>query len=167
MILIYTGKGKGKTSASVGQAIRAHGQGLAVAFGQFMKRPDQAGEQKILAALLKDSFFAGGRGFFRQEESREEHRQAALEVMGWAERMLFFVDMLVLDESLCALAAGLLQDDELRALIKQAGEKGVHLVLSGHVMPDWLCDEADLITEMREIKHPYSKGQKAVRGIEY
>ena len=100
MLLIYTGNGKGKTSASVGQTIRAHGQGLTVAFGQFMKRPGQAGEQKVLSIMLENRFFAGGPGFFRDEEEREKHRGAALEVLRWAEDMLAGVDMLVLDDGL-------------------------------------------------------------------
>ena len=167
MLLIYTGTGKGKTSASVGQAIRAHGQGLAVAFGQFMKRPDQAGEQKVLAALLQDRFYAGGQGFFRNEGQREKHREAALALLRWAEDMLGRVRMLVLDESLYALGGGLLFPEELQDLIQKAREAGVHLVLSGRGLPDWLKEEADLVTEMAEVKHPFSQGRQAVPGIEY
>ena len=88
MIIVYTGKGKGKTSACVGQAARALGQGLRVAFGQFMKRDGQAGEQKILRELLAPSrFLAGGEGFFRREEDRPIHRAAARNALaGPAER---------------------------------------------------------------------------------
>lgn len=167
MILVYTGKGKGKTSASVGQAVRAHGQGLKVGFGQFMKRPDQAGEQQVLAALLGDNFFAGGKGFFTKEEHRPEHREAAKAVLAWAEERMSGLDMLVLDESLYALGLGILHEGELRSLVARALESGLHLVLSGRGMPDWLRDEADLITEMGEIKHPFGEGKKAVRGIEF
>lgn len=167
MIVVYTGKGKGKTSASVGQALRAHGQGMKVAFGQFMKRPDQAGEQKILGELLADNFFAGGKGFFRNEESRQEHREAALKVLSWAEENLPGLQMLVLDESLYALSLGILREAELRDIIDKAVEGNVHIVLSGRGMPDWLRDEADLVTEMNEVKHPYAEVKKAVRGIEF
>lgn len=167
MILVYTGNGKGKTSASVGQALRAHGQGLNVAFGQFMKRPGQAGEQKMLETILGDRFFASGRGFFRDEEKRAEHREAAVQLLAWAEKRLPELDMLVLDESLYALGLGILYEGELRAIIDKAVEQNAHLVLSGRGMPDWLRDEADMITEMTEIKHPYAEGKKAVRGIEF
>lgn len=167
MIIVYTGNGKGKTSASVGQAVRALGQGMDVAFAQFMKRPDQAGEQKMLARLLGDRYVAGGRGFFRNEETRDEHRRAALEVLSWAEKALESVDMLVLDESLYALGSGLLEKDELAAIIAAARNRGAHLVLSGRGLPAWLVEEADLITEMGEIKHPYGEGRAAVRGVEY
>lgn len=167
MIIVYTGNGKGKTSASVGQAVRALGQGLRVSFAQFMKRSDQAGEQRMLAELLGERFFAGGKGFFRTEESREEHREAARAVLDWALGMIDASDMLVLDESLYALGSGLLQERELRSLIAEARSKSMHLVLSGRGLPDWLKDEADLVTEMVEMKHPYAEGRKAVKGVEF
>lgn len=167
MILVYTGNGKGKTSACVGQAIRAYGGGLRVAFAQFMKRPDQAGEQKVLANLLRDGFFAAGRGFFRKEETREEHREAAGEVLAFAQARLADTDMLVLDESLYALGSGILLKEELHALMSAARERNIHLVLSGRGAPDWVLDLADLVTEMREIKHPYAAGIPAMKGIEF
>lgn len=169
MIIVYTGNGKGKSSASVGQAIRARGQNMRVAFAQFMKRPDKAGEQRLLAELLRESFFAGGRGFFRNEESRSEHREAALVVLAWAQKALDACDMLVLDESLYALGSGLLLEDELKAIVAMARRKNVHLVLSGRGLPDWLRDEADIVTEMCEIKHCFADGQGegAARGIEF
>ena len=167
MLLIYTGNGKGKTSASVGQAIRAYGQGLAVAFGQFMKRPGQAGEQKMLAVLLEERFRAGGPGFFRDEEEREKHREAAAGLLRWAEDMLASVDMLVLDEALYALGHGLVLEEELAGLTEKARKNGTHLVLSGRGLPAWLETEADLITEMTEKKHPFAEGRKASPGIEF
>lgn len=167
MILVYTGKGKGKTCACVGQALRAHGQGLKVLFGQFMKRPAQAGEQRLLAELLGDRFQAGGKGFFREEESRQEHRDAASSLLAWVEKNLPGTDMLVLDESLYALGLGILHESELRNIIDKADGLGAHVVLSGRGMPDWLRDEAHLVTEMQEIKHPYADGRKATKGIEF
>lgn len=167
MIIVYTGNGKGKTSASVGQTVRALGQGLRVAFAQFMKRPDQAGEQRMLATLLQERYHAGGRGFFRTEEDRPEHREAALAVLGWAQKECASCDMLVLDESLYALGSGLLLEEELRTVIAMARRNDAHLVLSGRGLPDWLRDEADIVTEMREIKHAYADGRKAVKGVEF
>ena len=167
MILVYTGDGKGKTSASVGQAVRAHGQGLAVAFGQFMKSPGQAGEQKLLAVLLKERFRAGGLGFFRNEQERDKHRQAAAELLRWAEDMIASVDMLVLDEALYALGHGLVLEEELAGLTEKARKKGMHLVLSGRGLPAWLEAEADLVTEMTEKKHPFAEGRLASPGIEF
>ena len=167
MILVYTGNGKGKTSASVGQAVRAHGQGLTVAFGQFMKRPGQAGEQMLLAVLLQERFRADGPGFFREGDEREKHRRAAAELLRWAEAMLPCVDMLVLDEILYALGYGLVLNEELAALTKKACMEGTHLVLSGRGLPAWLEAEADLVTEMTEKKHPFAEGRPASPGIEF
>lgn len=167
MLLVYTGNGKGKTSASVGQAIRAHGRGLRVAFGQFMKRGDQSGEQPVLASLLGDRFRAGGPGFFRREEERATQREAALAVMRWAESLLPCLDMLVLDEVLYALGYEFVSKDELLALVEKAEKSSVHLVLSGRGLPDWLEARADLVTEMGERTHPFAKGRKSEPGIEY
>ena len=136
MILIYTGNGKGKTSACVGQAMRAIGQGLRVAFIQFMKKEGVAGEQLVLHQLLGDKFRAGGRGFFRLEEDRPQHREAALNTLHWAFDLLPHVDMLVLDESLYALGAGLLLAEELREMADRARRCNVHLVLSGRGLPE-------------------------------
>jgi cob(I)alamin adenosyltransferase len=167
MLLIYTGNGKGKTSACVGQTLRALGQDMHVAFGQFMKKDGQAGEQRMLSRLLGDGFRAGGKGFLRKEEDRPAHREAALAMFDWGMRQLEDVDMLVLDETLYALGCGILEETEVRALVDKARARGVHLVLSGRGLPEWLAAEADLITEMGEVKHPWQQGVTATKGIEY
>jgi len=167
MILVYTGNGKGKSSACVGQAVRAIGAGLRVAFAQFMKKEGAAGEQLVLCQLLGEKYRAGGEGFFRSEEDRPLHREAALSTLHWAFDMLPRVDMLVLDESLYALGAGLLLPEELRSLTDMARSCKVHLVLSGRGLPGWLEEEADLVTEMEERKHPWQQGHGAMRGIEF
>ena len=167
MILIYTGNGKGKTSACVGQAIRAIGQGLRVAFIQFMKKEGVAGEQLVLYQLLGEKFRAGGKGFLRVEEDKPQHREAALSTLSWAFNALPHVDMLVLDEILYALGAGILLPEEVSELTDKARRCGVHLVLSGRGLPEWLEAEADLITEMEERKHPWQQGHGAMRGIEF
>ena len=167
MILIYTGNGKGKTSACVGQAMRAIGAGLRVAFIQFMKKDGVAGEQLVLYQLLGEKFRAGGRGFLRAEEDRPRHREAVLNTLNWAFDTLPHVDMLVLDESLYALGAGILLPEEVRALMEQARRCNVHLVLSGRGLPEWLEREADLITDMEERKHPWQQGHGALRGIDF
>jgi cob(I)alamin adenosyltransferase len=167
MILVYTGQGKGKTSACVGQAARAHGQGLKVAFGQFMKRPGQAGEQKVLSLLLGDRFFVSGRGFFRREEERPAQREAAGILLSWAMVQARSADMLILDEALYALESGLLTRGEVEDLLALARARPFHLVLSGRGLPDWLCRAADLVTRMEAIRHPYQEGVGAMPGIEF
>lgn len=167
MLLIYTGNGKGKTCACVGQAVRALGQNMRVSFAQFMKSPDQAGEQRMLSQLLGTQYRAGGKGFFRNEEERPQHRQAARETLDWALKRLPDSDMLVLDESLYALGSALLERAELEDCIQRAHASGTHLVLSGRGLPDWLQEKADLVTEMGEIKHPWQKNISAAKGIEF
>lgn len=167
MILVYTGEGKGKTSACVGQALRALGQGMAVAFGQFMKRDCGAGEQQMLGQLLGARFRAGGLGFLHHEEERPAHRAAAAKLMDWAREQSEEVDMLILDEALYALGAGILTREELAPLLARAAGGDRHLVLSGRGLPDWLADAADLVTEMQERKHPWRRGIPACRGIEF
>lgn len=170
MILVYTGEGKGKTSACAGQALRALGQGMGVAFGQFMKRDVGAGEQQLLRRLLGPRFRAGGLGFLRHEEDRPAHRAAAAELAAWAREQAGQVDMLVLDEALYALGAGILTREDLAPLLEMArGSRGAvrHLVLSGRGLPDWLAGEADLVTEMQERKHPWRQGVPAAPGIEF
>ncbi len=180
MIIIYTGNGKGKTSASVGQAIRAYGQGLRVAFCQFMKSNVHAGEQKVLAELLGDGFLIGGCGFFRKEEDRPTHRAKALETLAWAYAQLAQRDMIVLDETLYALRSGLLLREEIEGLISAAEaieldyvkneaetkkNTGVHLVFSGRDAPDWLIERAHTVSVIQEEKHAWKAGIKATRGI--
>ncbi len=167
MILVYTGDGKGKTSACVGQTVRALGQNMTVAFGQFMKRDGQAGEQAMLAKLLGERFFAGGLGFLRTDAERPAHRDAALLVLNWAREQLEQADMVVLDETLYALSAGILEQKELEQLMALARAKNCHLVLSGRSAPEWVVDAADLVTSMTEIKHPWRTGIKAAPGIEF
>lgn len=167
MLLVYTGDGKGKTSACVGQAVRAVGRGLPVAFAQFMKSDMQAGEQKALAALPGLTLHIGGRGFFLDEKDRSLHREAARRTLAWAEDHLDGLFMLVLDEILYALQLGLITRSELEKLLAQAGRRQVHLVLSGRGLPHWLEEKADLVTEMKEIRHPWRKGVPAQPGIEF
>lgn len=168
MILLYIGPGKGKTSACVGQCLRAHGQGLVVAFGQFMKRDNLAGEQAVLYKLLDQRFLAGGIGFFRHEGERPAQRAAAQNVLHWAHKQLADgAQMLILDEACNALERGLLLEDEMRDLCQLCRTANCHLVLSGRNAPQWLQDETDLVTRMDAVKHPYTQGVPAQKGIEF
>lgn len=167
MLLIYTGNGKGKTSALVGQAIRAIGQNFVVSFGQFMKRDEQAGEQRMLQQLVGDRYHVQGQGFLTKPEQYPAHRKVSLALIEWARNQLAEVDMLLLDEALYALSAELLLAEELRELIALSREHACHLVLSGRGCPGWLEEEADLVTEMVEHKHHYAQGIPAQKGIEF
>lgn len=165
LILVYTGDGKGKTSACIGQAMRAFGQGLSVTFAQFIKRPDIAGEQKILSRLLGESFRAGGLGFVKPETERECHARAARELLDWL--AMHPAQLTVLDEAIYALNYGILDKDSLMPFIDKSHGSGFHLVLSGRGAPGWLCGMAHIVTEMRSVKHMYENGVTAIPGIEF
>lgn len=168
MLMVFTGSGKGKTTAAVGQAIRARGQGQRVVFAQFMKRPDQAGEQNTLRALLPGDFMASGPGFLNRPEDRPGHRAAALELLAWIESKLApSLGMLILDEALYALNEDLVERPELEKLLDQAEKLNTHVLLTGRGLPAWLQERADLVTEMTLIKHPYNQGRSAEAGIEF
>ncbi|MBG0775335.1 MAG: cob(I)yrinic acid a,c-diamide adenosyltransferase [Desulfovibrionaceae bacterium] len=169
MLIIYTGDGKGKTTAATGQTLRALGQGFRVAFGQFIKRADQAGEQRMLEQLLgAENYAAMGLGFYRNPAAKPRHRAAAENLLAWARaRIGAGLDMLVLDEALYALGADLVTRAEIEELCDAAARENFHLVLTGRGAPDWLLERADLATEMHKLKHHLDKGIQAQKGIEY
>ena len=168
MLIVYTGEGKGKTTAALGQCIRALGNGLKVAFGQFMKQQDQAGEQKLLAELLDQRFMASGAGFYRDRRDFEAHRRKVLDLLAAIDAWLDLeLDMIVLDEALYALNAELLTRAELEHVLDRAEERGIHVVLTGRGLPQWLEQRADLISLVKSLKHPYDQGQKPLPGIEF
>ena len=88
-------------------------------------------------------------------------------IIAWFDGLLDETDLLVLDESLYALGAGLLTREGIECLLDAAQTRGVHVVLSGRGLPEWLAERADLITEMTEIKHPWQQGVAAAKGIEF
>ena len=167
MIYVYTGNGKGKTSACLGQVLRALGRKMKVGFVQFMKRDGEAGEQAFLKQLLGDNFLAAGAGFFRREEDRPVHRAAALRALKLAEEHMDEVDVLITDEILYAFGKKLITEAELEALLELSRRKDTHLILSGRGFPASLTEKVDLITEMQEVRHPWRQGKNAMPGLDY
>lgn len=167
MLLLYTGNGKGKTSACVGQAIRALGHGLPVAFAQFIKRPDTAGEQILLRQLLGRNFFPGGLGFYRRgAPEAQAHLDAAHAVAAWAQERIGEADVLILDECLYALHLNLLSSQKMMDILAGCRAHGTHLVLSGRHAPEWLVEKADTVTEMKAVRHAFTAGAAALKGID-
>ncbi len=167
MLLVYTGNGKGKTSACLGQVVRALGANKRILFAQFLKQNGEAAEQKILQTLLGENFYAGGAGFFLDEQDRPLHTQAAQATLYWAKSHIPEADILILDESLCALDNGLITSSELLDFLEHTQNK--HVILSGRhtSLPQWLFDRADMITALTEVKHPWQNGKQAVYGIDF
>ena len=170
LILLYTGNGKGKTTAALGQALRAAGHGFNITIIQFIKNQQHTGEIKAAKEILADhlEIHPMGTGFTWNAKDPEEVRQAA--VKGWELARQKIAGgrykMVILDELTYTLNYGLVDEDEVLDFLKEK-PAGVHIVITGRDASDRLIDIADLVTEMQEIKHPYQNGGKAIKGIEF
>ena len=166
-VQVYTGDGKGKTTAALGLALRAAGAGLRVYFGQFIKNADYS-EIKALARFADCiTVRQFGRGCFLLTEPAPEDRAAArraLDAIGLA-LVSGDYDLVIADEANVAVALGLIEPDDLVALIDQRPEQ-VELVLTGRGAPDAVLARADLVTEMHCVRHYYDRGVLARKGIE-
>ncbi len=170
LICIFTGDGKGKTTAALGMALRAGGQALKVLFLQFMKGLENTGEILALkqCRLSIEIRQFGRAGFVQSRACEPLDRFLAHEGLKYFRQSLKTAahDMIILDEILVAVDFGLLRIDELfDAIALKPGS--VHLVMTGRHAPEAILELADLVTEMREIKHPYNSGVRARRGIEF
>jgi cob(I)alamin adenosyltransferase len=165
---VYTGEGKGKTTAAFGLALRVAGHGRHVYVGQFMK-----GSPYGEIAALRDNPFVvveqfGDPGCIRRDQVTERHRGHADDGLARSTAALTSGAnaLVVLDELDVALWFGLLTEAECVALI-EARPPAVELVITGRCAPRAVLDRADLVTEMREVKHYYRQGVQARAGIEF
>jgi cob(I)alamin adenosyltransferase len=169
LVIINTGHGKGKTTASLGQALRAAGQGMQVCIIQFIKGQTNTGEACAFASAFPGQveLHIVGTGFTWQQEM-EKVKEAAL--AGWQlarEKILSDAyDLIVLDELTYLISFGLVAEEEVIALLRERPTR-LHLVITGRNAGEELIKYADLVTEMRAIKHPFQKGIKAQKGIEF
>ena len=171
LIIVNTGPGKGKTTAALGTALRAVGQGMRVLMLQFLKGSWHYGELDAVQAF-GDKFVMKqmGRGFvkiggaetdpedIRLVEAAWEEARAAIESGEW--------DMVILDEINYAINYGMLDAGKVAETLRGRPEM-VHVILTGRNAHPLLVELADTVTEMREVKHAYQKGVLAQRGIEY
>jgi cob(I)alamin adenosyltransferase len=169
LVQVYTGNGKGKTSAAFGLALRATGRGLRVYIIQFIKGGFDYGElyaAKKLAGLKLKAF---GRGkFVSEKQPDKEDVDLAEQALKTAERAVKSgkYDVVVLDEVNVALNLRLIEVENVLRLIREKPVE-TELVLTGRKAPKEIIEAADLVTEMVEIKHPYNSGFEARKGIEY
>ena len=170
LVSIFTGDGKGKTTAAIGTVVRAAGHGLCSFIVFFLKgRSYVHGEMKVLSEMPGVTMADFGQEDWVDKEavSAENIRQARLALSAAREAMLGGnYDIIVLDEVNVALDYGLLELDELVNFIEDKPPK-VELILTGRNANPRLVQMADLVTEMLMIKHPYTRGIEARRGIDY
>lgn len=169
LVQVYTGNGKGKTSAAFGLALRAVGRGLRVFIVQFIKGGFDYGELYVVDKLPNLTLKAFGQGkFVTEKPPGKEDIALAGQALALAEETIKGgrYDVVILDEVNVALSLKLISLEKVLRLIKEK-PKHVELVLTGRDAPEEIIEAADLVTEMREIKHPYKKGLPARKGIEY
>ena len=172
LLIVYTGNGKGKTTASLGMTVRAVGYDWQVCIVQFIKGSWKYGEldgiKRLEPNVELNVMGEGFVGIIDDDKSFEEHRTAAKKAYDLALAKICSdkYQLVILDELNVAVSLGLITDEEMQALIEQRPEM-LHLVITGRGATQWLVDKADLVTEMTEIKHPYQKGILAQRGIDW
>lgn len=167
LIQVYTGDGKGKTTASVGATVRAAGNGLKVLFVQFIKEA-KSGELEILKKfpdLIKIIICTTGFIYDKPKKAQIQAVKECLESVKELIRSSRF-DIVVLDEFTLAVKLGLISKKEAEQILQLKPEH-TELIITGRDAPEWLIDKADLVTEMKKIKHYFDRGVNARRGIEY
>lgn len=169
LVIVNTGSGKGKTTAALGLVMRSLGWEKRVCVLQFIKNRSAGGGEIRMARKLGLELVACGDGF--TWDSRDLDHSAALAREAWQEAQRRILsgayDLIVLDEFTYLLQLGWLETKAVVAWLSENKPAGLHLVITGRDAPPELMDYADLVTEMREIKHPYEKGVPAQQGIEF
>ena len=171
LLMVHTGDGKGKTTCALGLMMRASGRGLRCCMIQFMKsRNDRYGEHESAEKLGIEVHIMGD-GFTWDTKNPEQDRATARATWNLCiEKMRSGnYDMLVFDELVYVLSYQMLTLDEVLSEVRsvRSEQPALHIVVTGRNAPSELIEAADLVTEMRDIKHPYSAGIRAQQGIEF
>lgn len=178
-VYIFTGDGKGKTSAALGTVMRAVGNKMSVGWVAWYKQESwKLSEAKSLKKLGVEVYLMG-KGFFIKEgrkkliggsrvvdvATEKEHKEFSIKALKKSKELIGSVDVLVLDEVNNAVNEGLIDVVDLVSLISKRGS--THLILTGRDTNKGVVELADLVTEMKKVKHSYDKGELAVRGLDY
>jgi cob(I)alamin adenosyltransferase len=176
MILLFTGNGKGKTTASLGQMVRVAGRGKAALMIQFIKGPWISGEDEFAKTHFKNlpgifeirKMGLGFVGILGDKLPIEDHKAAARKALDMfiEEKNSGKWHLIALDEVNVAISLGLITVQEVQSAIEGCPEDKI-LIMSGRGAPQELIDAADLVTEMREIKHPFNKGEQGKFTVEF
>lgn len=169
LVAIFTGNGKGKTTASLGLAFRALGHGQRVCIIQFIKGSWKYGEieaAKKFAPLL--DLHVMGRGFTWKSDDLDKDKAVALEAWEFAKTVIEknHYSLVILDELTYLAHYDILAEEEILSVLENK-PKDLHVVITGRYASQKLINAADLVTEMTEIKHPYNSGVKAQKGFEF
>ncbi|MDB4840404.1 cob(I)yrinic acid a,c-diamide adenosyltransferase [Nitrosopumilus sp.] len=172
LTIVYTGKGKGKTTAALGIALRATGYKKKICMIQFIKGSWHYGEMESSKRLEPEfEMVAIGKGFvgiIDDKSPKEDHQEIAKEAIRISNEKIQSgkYDIVILDEINYAVNLNLISLDDVLDLIKSKPEN-IDLVLTGNYAKEEVIEAADLVTEMKEIKHPFQKGIKAKEGIDF
>jgi cob(I)alamin adenosyltransferase len=168
LLMVYTGHGKGKTTAALGLVFRALGRSLPVGVVQFIKGKWKTGERVFAEGLPGLTFLVMGLGFTWESDDLSRDKKAAENAWAQAKDMITSGQqaLVVLDELTYVLNYGWLGLDEVLATLRDRPSH-VHVVITGRNAPEPLCALADLVTEMKSIKHPFEKGVPAQLGIDF
>jgi len=167
--MIFTGNGKGKTTAALGLSLRAMGHGYNVCIIQFIKGSWKYGELESMTRFsdLMD-FHVTGRGFTRKSEDIEKDRMAAQKGWQLAKEVIASkkYHMVILDELTYLIKLNMVEEKEVIRTLRNR-PKPLHIVVTGRDASSALKESADLVTDMQAVKHPFEKGIKAQKGIEF
>lgn len=171
LILIYTGNGKGKTTAALGTAFRSIGYDWNVCIVQFVKGNWKYGEMESVKLIPNIELHQMGKGFCKimgDNIPESEHRSAAENALEFAtEKMLSKkYELLILDEVFVAISTGILSEKKVIEFLKKKPDE-MNLILTGRKATKRIIEIADLVTEMKERKHPFKKNILAKKGIDY
>ena len=172
LVIVYTGKGKGKTTAALGIALRAIGHNYKICMIQFIKGSWHYGEMTSSKRLEPEfELIAVGKGFvgiIDDKSPREEHEKVAKDALTLSREKIRSekYDIIILDEINYAINLGLIKLEDVLDLIKKKPTK-LNIVLTGNHVKNEIIEIADLVTEMKEIKHPFKSGIKAKKGIDF
>jgi cob(I)alamin adenosyltransferase len=169
VIVVFTGNGKGKTSAALGIALRASGHGMKTLIIQFIKEKGRSGEQEMCPSINNTiDIYPLGMGFVFRGDDLRPHIAMAEEAWFFMEEALRekTYDILVLDELSVVMNLGLLTTEIVTTFLAKKAE-GLHVIITGRDAPEEIVTVADVVTEMKEIKHIYQQGVTAIKGIDY
>lgn len=171
LIQVYTGDGKGKSTAAIGQAVRAAGHGFRIGLVSFFKDPEAFGyaEYASLKKLGVQTFlFAKKHPHFYKELNPDDVRRECYQGLAFIKELFqdSSWDMLILDEINIAVRDGFLKEEDVLALLEAKPEK-LELVLTGRGATEKMVQKADLVSEVKNVKHPYNRGVKSRKGVEY